>query len=162
MLNDVQRRPLLVHPTREDAPPALVELQHINLEEGASKLIGFPGRRPVARAKPNNDVADPPRLPRLQPELARFTVSLVQDAENRDALVHRCRGGVRHAAICIDRDRLGAACCGVALTTGDHQVFGGIVARLVVAAVTCPQSKQQRQGCCACGPMHHASGVQAS
>jgi hypothetical protein len=112
VLDNVQRRRLLVEPSREDAPELPVEAPHVELDEGAGQLLDLPGRSRLAGAKPHDHVvADPQRLARLQRQLARDAVALVEEAENRHPLRHRSGprrfGGDRLRD--VDRLRLGLA-----------------------------------------------------
>jgi hypothetical protein len=159
VLDDVERRALLVEPARKHPPPTLVELLDINLYERPGKLIGFPRRRLVAGAQTNDHVADPCRLAGLELELARHAVALVEQAEHRLTLVHRRRCGIEHAGIGTDSHHFGAA-RGIALAGGDHQIVGGIVARFPAAFARAKPEQQHR--CRRCGAAPHASGVHAS
>jgi hypothetical protein len=78
VLDDIERRPFLVEPTREHPAPGLVDLLDIDLYECAGQLISFPRRSPVAGTQPDDNVADPRRLTRLELELSRNAVALVE------------------------------------------------------------------------------------
>jgi len=93
MLDDIERWRLLVKPPGEDALIAAVALPHVELDEGASELLNLPGRRGLAGAQPDDHIADPRRLARPQGEITRQAVALVEQADDRDALGHRCRAG---------------------------------------------------------------------
>ncbi|KRC82651.1 hypothetical protein ASE13_10430 [Sphingomonas sp. Root241] len=161
MLDDVERRSLLVEPAREDPAPALVELLHVDLHEGAGELVGFPGRGLVAGAQSHDDVVDPRRLAGLELEFARDAVALVEQAEHCLALVHRRGRGIQHAGIGSDRHDFRAA-RGVARPGGDDQVLGAVVARLLAALARAKAEQQQHRCRRSCGAISHASGVQAS
>jgi hypothetical protein len=134
-------------------------LLDIDLHKCPGELIRLPWRSLVASAQADDHVADPGGLPRLELELARDAVALVEQPKNRLALVHRRSRGVEHAGVWADCDYFRAASC-IARAGGDHQVVGGVVARLL-AAFACAEPEQQ-QRCRRCGAVPHASGVQAS
>jgi hypothetical protein len=159
VLDDIERRALLVEPAGEDAPPAFVELLDIDLHERPGELIRFPWRGLVAGAQADDDIADTGGLPRLELELACNPVALVEQAEHRLALVHRGGRGVEHAGVGADGHDFRAA-RGIALPGGDHEIVGGVVARFPAAFARAEPEQQHR--CRRCGATPHASGVQAS
>jgi hypothetical protein len=93
MLDDVERRSLLVEPAREDALPATLRVAHVELDEGAGQSLHFPRRRGLAGAKPDDRIPHPDRLAGLERDRARDAVALVQEAEHRHPLRHRSRAG---------------------------------------------------------------------
>jgi hypothetical protein len=136
VLDDVERRRLLVQPAREDPLPAPLRIAHVELDEGAGQSLDLPGRGRLAGAKADDRVADPNRLPRLQSERAGDSVALVEQTQHRDTLGHRSgprsdRGdGLRD----VDRARLAdrlavggriGAGAAIAPAEGGHKNEGG-------------------------------------
>jgi hypothetical protein len=72
-------------------------------------MLGFPGRGFLARAQPDDRIADPDRFTRFHRQIARLAVALVEQAERRDALVHRRRALIGIGRITRHVDRLDAA-----------------------------------------------------
>jgi len=68
-------------------------------------MLGFPRRGFLARTQADDDVADANRLAGFHRQVTRLAVALVEQAERRDALIHRCRplGRVRRVARYVDR-----------------------------------------------------------
>ena len=93
VLDDVERRRFLVEPARKDPAELAVRAAHVELDEGAGKLLDLPGRGGLAGAQPHDHVADPDRLAGPQRQVAREAVALVEQAEHRDPLGHRRRAG---------------------------------------------------------------------
>jgi hypothetical protein len=93
MFDDIERRRLLVQPAGEDPVETALGVAHVELDEGAGKLLRFPGRARLARPHPHHHVADPDRLAGLHLEVARDAVSFVQQADHRHPLRHRRRPG---------------------------------------------------------------------
>lgn len=92
MLDHVALGALLEDPAREDAIPFVVALiLHRQLDEGAGFGRIFPRRGLFARAQPHDDAADARGLAGLHLQIADKSVALVEQAEHRDALVHRGR-----------------------------------------------------------------------
>jgi len=91
VLDDVEARRFLVEPARKDALELALGIAHVELDEGAGQPLHLPRRRRLAGTQAHDHVADPHRLPRLQPELARQAVTLVEQTEHGDALRHRRR-----------------------------------------------------------------------
>jgi hypothetical protein len=91
MLDDVERRRLLVEPAREDAVEGALGIGDVQLDESAGQLLNLPGRGGLAGAEANDDVADAQRLAGLQRQIALDAVALVEEADDGDALVHRRR-----------------------------------------------------------------------
>lgn len=159
MLDDVERRTRLIEPAREDPAPAVVGPLYIDLDEGAGILEILPRRSLLAGAQADDDIADTRRFAGLQLDLARHAVALVEQAERRDAVLHRRRAGIDCAA--LHRD-------GRYLRRGLVGRIGGddVVDTLVVTgfASGTARAKGQQQGrrnrrTCESG---HAPGVQAS
>ena len=96
MLDDVERRRLLVQPAGEDAAIAVLRIARlldVELYERPGEPLRLPGGGRLAGAQPHDRVADPHRLARLQRQILRQAVALVEEAEHRDALAHRRRAG---------------------------------------------------------------------
>lgn len=92
VLDHVALGALLEQPARKDAIPFVVALVlHRQLHEGAGFGRILPRRGLFARAQPHDRTADARGLARLHLELADEAVALVEQAEHRDALVHRGR-----------------------------------------------------------------------
>ena len=89
MLDDIQRRRLLVEPAREDPPPALVGLFDVELDERPGERRTFPRRSRFACAQADDDVADAQGLAGLHGQVADDAVALVEQADHCDALGHR-------------------------------------------------------------------------
>jgi hypothetical protein len=89
VLHDIQRRRFLVHPAREDPPPFLVGALYVQLQEGAGQLLLFPRGGRLASAQVNDRVPRADGLPRLQPEIVDDAIALIEEADDRDAVLHR-------------------------------------------------------------------------
>ncbi len=150
MLDHVERRRLLVEPAGEDPLEPALGVAHVDLDEGAGQLLHLPGGGGLAGAQADDHVADPDRLARLQREIARQAVALVEQAQHRRPLRHR-RGSGRDA-----RDRLRDV-DGLRLGFGHGVATGGLVA---AAAGQSGQPGERGSGS-AGGEVHSASGVQA-
>jgi hypothetical protein len=101
VLDDIAVRPFLEQPAGEGAVPFVVAaFQHIELDEGAGFAVHFPGRRCLAGAQPHDRTADAQRLAGLERQRAGDAVALVEQADLRDALGHRC---ARQAVLDADR-----------------------------------------------------------
>jgi hypothetical protein len=109
VLDDVERRRFLVQPAGEGAVELPARVADVELDERAGQLLRLPRRGGLAGAQADDDVADPDRLARLQGQLLRNTVALVEQAENGDPLRHRRRPRRfgRHGLRNIDGPRLG-------------------------------------------------------
>jgi hypothetical protein len=59
VLDDVERRRLLVEPAREAAAEVAVSVADEDLDEGAGQLLSLPRRGRLAGAQPDDDVLDP-------------------------------------------------------------------------------------------------------
>jgi hypothetical protein len=88
VLDDVERRPLLVEPAGKDTLPLLVRLLHVHLDEGAGIVGRLPRRGLLAGAQAHDHVADANRLTRLQLQVAAGAVSLVEEAQHRHPIGH--------------------------------------------------------------------------
>jgi hypothetical protein len=109
MLDDIERRRLLVEPAGEDPFEIPLGIADVELDEGASELLFFPGRGGVAGAQADDHVADAEGLARLHRQVAFDTITLVEQADDGDTLRHR-RGpgnGGNLGLGNIDRDGLG-------------------------------------------------------
>jgi hypothetical protein len=95
--HDVQRRAFLEQPAGEDSPPFGIGAARIDLNEGTGILLLLPWRGAFAGAQPDDDIADPNRLARLQRQVAGLAVALVQQADHRHPLRHRRRTGQQAA-----------------------------------------------------------------
>jgi hypothetical protein len=69
--------------------PLLVGTLDVDLDEGTSQLLLFPGRARLAGAQPDDHVLGPRRLARSQRQIADDPIALVEQADHRDPLVHR-------------------------------------------------------------------------
>jgi hypothetical protein len=137
MLDDVERRALLVQPAREDPLPAAPRLLDVELDEGAGQFLIFPRRRRIAGAQADDRVAEADRLPRLHRDVADDAVALVEQPEHRHALGHRGHPGNRlDGPWRVDRHRAGAI---------------GRLVRLARATIAARKREQQRQRCKAGG-----------
>jgi hypothetical protein len=111
VLDDVQPRRFLVEPARKDPLETPLRVADVELDEGAGQLLDLPGRRRLAGAQPDDDVADPDRLARPQGEFARQAVALVQKADHGHALGHGRRAGREPGHGLRDVDRIGLGRC---------------------------------------------------
>jgi hypothetical protein len=89
VLDDVERRGFLVEPAGKGAAELALRIAHVELDEGAGEALHLPWRGGLAGAQTDDDVADPHRLSRLQREVARQAIALVEEADHRHALQHR-------------------------------------------------------------------------
>ena len=89
MLDHVERRTFPVEPAGEDPLPAPLGIADVELHEGAGERLHLPGRGRLAGAKPDDRIPHPHRLARLEGQLTRDPVTLVQEAEDGDPLHHR-------------------------------------------------------------------------
>jgi hypothetical protein len=149
MFDDVEGRRFLVEPAGKDALPASLRVSDVELDERAGQLLHLPCRGRLARPQSHDRVADPDRLARLQRQLARDAVALVEQAEDGDALGHRSRprrdggDGLRN----IDRLRLSRRLR---------------VRRLLARAAAAARREHQGEEGDAGPEVHAWSGVQAS
>jgi len=122
MLDDVERRRLLVEPSGEDAAELPLRVAHVELDERAGELLNLPGRAGLAGAQPHDHVADAERLAGAHLKLARDAIALVEKADHGDALRHRGGAGrepgdgLRN----IDRLRLGLGLCALLVLPLGH------------------------------------------
>jgi hypothetical protein len=89
MLDHVERWRFLVQPAGEHPIPGLVRAPDIDLNERAGQLLFFPRRRSLARTQPDEQILPTRGLARTELDIAYDAVSLVENAEYRDALGHR-------------------------------------------------------------------------
>ena len=68
--------------------PALIRPLDVELHEGARQLLIFPRSSRLAGPQPHDSVIHPKRLARLQGQIADDAVTLVEQAEHRDAVGH--------------------------------------------------------------------------
>jgi len=115
VLDDIEARAFKEHPAREHAPVLRrAPLADVDLHEGAGLLGHFPGRGALAGGDAHNHRPHLARLAGLEAELFGHVVALVEQAEHRDALVHRGRaviiggrsrgGGRRRGRRILERD----------------------------------------------------------
>jgi hypothetical protein len=93
VLDDVERRSLLVEPAREDPLPASLRVAHVELDESAGQRLHLPGSGRLAGAKPDDGVSHANRLAGLEGERARDPVALVEQPQHRHPLRHRRGSG---------------------------------------------------------------------
>ena len=154
VLDDVQRRRFLVHPAREDALKLILRVANVELHKGPGQFLHLPRSSRLAGAKPNGDVAGANRLTRLQLDLTRDTVALVEQPKHRNSLRHRRRTGRNggHRLRNVHRARLGFVLL--------------IALHLLGGAVLLPAGGKREQEGKAAGTekaaAHPWSGVQAS
>jgi hypothetical protein len=139
VLDDVAVRPLAENPARKDAIPFVVALiLHRQLDEGASFGRILPRRGHLACAEPHDRAADARRFAGLHLEIADEPVTLVEQADDRDAVRHRgcafdAADFLRHAFGFRDLRRLVAAArlgrrvpvAGAERQRGEHGQPGG-------------------------------------
>jgi hypothetical protein len=115
VLDDVAVGPLAENPARKDAIPFIVALiLHRQLDERAGFGRILPRRGRLARAQPDDRVADARRFAGLHLKIADQPVALVEQADDGDTLGHRGRAFdaadfLRHAFGFRDRRDRGAA-----------------------------------------------------
>ena len=89
MLDHIAFGTLLEQPARKDAIPFVVALiLHAELDEGPGFRRVFPRRGPFAGAQANDRATHARGFAGLHLKLADQPVALVEEAEDRDALVH--------------------------------------------------------------------------
>jgi len=69
--------------------PLLVGTPDVDLDEGAGQLLLFPWRARLTGAEPDNNILRPRRLPGAKGKVVDNPVALVEQADQRDPLVHR-------------------------------------------------------------------------
>jgi hypothetical protein len=115
---------------------------HVDLDECASELLFLPRRRRFAGAQAHDQISPARGLPRVQRDILHDAITLVEDADDGDALRHR-----RHAAL-TGRGR------------GHILVGGRGILLSLTAATTRGQRERDQQRC---GSSFHAySGIQGS
>ncbi len=107
MLDDVERRRFLVQPARKHPLKLPLGVAHVQLHEGARQLLGLPRGGRLASAQADDNVADAHRLPRLERELLRYAVALVEQAEHGHPLGHGRRPGRQCRHRLRNDDRIG-------------------------------------------------------
>lgn len=89
MLHDIAFRPLLEQPAGKGAVPfAIDRFQHVQLNKGARFRLHFPGCGRFAGAQAHDGVTHAQRFARFHAEVTGDAVALVEQADNRDPLVH--------------------------------------------------------------------------
>jgi len=148
--------------------PRPVGLRDVELHERAGIMLLLPRRGLLAGAQPHHDIADPRRLAGFQRQVARLAVPLVEQAEHRDAILHRGRPRLRIGRIARHVDRLHAAGdIGLIERRGRRGRGGDGRFRLlppipvIAGPARRPDSRQRRGDAGDAAPVH-ASGVQAS
>jgi hypothetical protein len=160
VLHDIERRTLLVKPAGKGARELAVGAANIDLRKRAGQLIGLPRRGLLTRAQPHDHFARTHRLPRLERQLARRAITLVEQAQHRHPLGHRSDAGDRRGRPSIDCDDLGSR-PRRSLGLNLDRVHGiGIVVSRLAPARRKRDRRQQQRGSPA--PAHQAPGVQAS
>jgi len=92
VLDHIAFGPFLEHPARKDAIPFVVALiLHGQLHEGAGLGRVLPRRGLLAGAQPHDRAADARRFAGLHLQFAHQPVTLVEQAQHRDAFRHRGR-----------------------------------------------------------------------
>jgi hypothetical protein len=112
VLHHIALGPLAEQPAGEHPPPFLLARSaDVELHKRADLLLALPRGGRLAGAQADDGVADAERLPRLHGKVAGDAVALVEEANDSNALVHRCHA--RHIAegfdvkrAAIRRDRL--------------------------------------------------------
>jgi hypothetical protein len=97
VLDDIERGRFLVKPAGKGPLPLLVRPLDVELDERAGELLRFPRRGRLAGAQTDDHVLPARRLAGVQGDILDDAVTLVEDAEHRDALRHRGDSGLVHA-----------------------------------------------------------------
>jgi hypothetical protein len=97
MLDDVERRRLLVEPAREYTAPLLVRLLNVDLDERAGQLLFFPWGRRLACAQAHEEILPARRLAGVKRDVLHDPVALVENAEHRHPLRHWRDAGLARA-----------------------------------------------------------------
>ncbi|KKW93132.1 hypothetical protein YP76_05875 [Sphingobium chungbukense] len=128
MLDHIAVRPFPEQPAGKVAAPFIVGgAAHVELHEGAGFLNIFPGGGGFAGLEPDDGVAHAQRFAGLHLEVGGDAVALVEQADHRDPLVHRCTGQGRFVAVAnllpFDPDGTGTVPAGhvVATAAREHQ-----------------------------------------
>jgi hypothetical protein len=108
VLDDIERRSLLVEPAREDPLPAALRVADVELDEGPGERLHLPRCGRLAGAQPEDGVAHPHRLAGLEGDRTRDAVALVEQPHHRHPLGHRGRPGSHggHGLRDVDGPRL--------------------------------------------------------
>jgi len=130
MLDDVERRALLVQPARKYPSNASIALRDVELDKRTGQPLILPRCACFARAQTNHCVAHPDRLSGAKREVADNPVALVEQPEHRDPLGHR--GDPSHR---LDRAR----------NIDRHCLAFIVVARRRFALVAPADQQQQRR-----------------
>jgi hypothetical protein len=132
MLDDVERRRFLVNPTGEHPPPARIRLLNVELKESAGKLFILPRRGRFTSAQAHDHIFYANRHSGLHLKIPDDAVALVEQADHRDPVLHRC-----------DADLLPG-------TGGRFGKLDPVALVLVLAALAAGREKQpeQRTGRC--------------
>jgi hypothetical protein len=152
VLDDVERRRLLVEPPGKHPLELAARVADVELDKGPGQLLHLPWSSLLAGAQPHDDVANASRLSRLKLDVAPDPVALVEEAQDGDALRHRSGSGrLRcHGLRNVDRFRLRL------------RLSPRGLAPLVAAALPAG-GQRQKSGENSGRARHHASsGVQAS
>jgi hypothetical protein len=94
VLNHVERGRILEQPAREHLAPGQLLLRgcallHEHLNESAFLDRLLPRSRAFARRYLDDHIADPARFARLHHQVLRQVIALVEQADGRDAILHR-------------------------------------------------------------------------
>jgi hypothetical protein len=98
MFQNIGSRVFLEQPARKNPAPAFGvigprgPLPHGHADKGALIGIGFPWRRPLARAHKQSDFTKTHRFAGFQLKIARLAIAFVEEADDRNALGHRRSG----------------------------------------------------------------------
>jgi len=95
MLHNIAVRTFLEQPAGKDAVHFLTLAgAHIQLYKRTGFLAIFPGRGGFACPQPDNHIANTQRLAGLQPQIARFTIAFVKQADDSNTVTHWCCTGL--------------------------------------------------------------------
>ena len=104
MLDDVERRALLVEPAGKDPPPAPVPLLDVELNERPGQFFILPRRARLAGAQPDDRIAHADGLAGTKGDVPNDSVALVEQAEDRHPFAHGRRSGCGRVASLGDVD----------------------------------------------------------
>jgi hypothetical protein len=157
VLHDIAVGPFAEQPAGKIATPFIVGgAAHVELHEGAGFLHIFPWRGGFAGLQADDRIPRAQRLAGLHFEFSGDAIALVEQADHRLPLVHRCAG-----------ERRGFGIADLLPFYADRA--GAIFRRHVVAAAPCQQHRQgedrisqNRQDPSRRTPDHDASGLHAS
>ncbi len=100
MLDDIAVGPFLEQPAGEVAPPFIVGgAAHVELNEGAGFLHIFPGGGRLAGLEADDRIAYAQRVAGLHREVGGDAVTLVEQADHRNAFGHGRTGQSRRIAV---------------------------------------------------------------